>query len=338
MSFDTGFYSVNSEEEALAVVREEPSIIISLPENLVTDDVLFEALSRDYSCYDLIDRRTLSDNLILRLMLDNSKSIEFLPKRKIKTQHYIKMVELDGMTIQDIPPLALNSAICNAAVKANPKAHEFVPENLQDQEYVNNLLRHTPSYVNRIDISQRDTKVLEGLVEENPIILRFMTMEDRTKKICLKAMEKDYTMIQYFPEKVYEDAKVLELMSNLECFQNPTIRFDSELVRKPLAKAIFKKRPEHYRYLPMFTVDKEMAIQAIKNDPHNIYATPSHLKTDGKLWELVLQQDESLCDHIPANEQSDQVRIFITRRKAKLNNSSLAAQRMKLQKENVNEA
>lgn len=338
MSFDTGFYSVSTEQEAIAVVREEPSIIISLPEHLVTDDVLFEALSRDYTCYDLIDRQSLSDDLIQRLMLDSADAIIHIPKRKIKTEHYVKMVTQNGLTISGIPDFALNSEICNAAVKSNPEAHKFVPPNLQDQEYVNNLLKQTPSYVNKIDISQRETDVLIGLIETNPEILRYMTMEDRSKEVCIKAMNKDYTMIQYFPENVYENVKVLELMSNLECFQNPTVRFASELVRKPLAKYLFKKRPELYRFLPMYTIDKEFAIEAIKLDPLNIYATPSHLKADGKLWELVLQQDESLCEHIPLNEQSDQVRIFITRRKAKMNNSNLASQKIQQEKEKANEA
>lgn len=337
MSFDTGFYSVDTEQEAIAVVREEPSIIISLPEHLITDDVLFEALSRDFACYELIDSQSLTYDLIQRLMLHNADAIEYIPKRKIKTEHYIEMVRQNGLSIRSIPEYALNSEICNAAVKSNPEAHKFVPPNHQDQEYVNNLLKQTPSYVNKIDISQRDTDVLIGLVDTNPQILRYMTMEDRSVKVCLKAMSNDYTMIQYFPENVYEDEKVLEVMSNLECFKNPVVRFPSELVRKPLAKYIYKKRPEHFRFLPMFTIDKAFAIEAIKYDPLNIYATPSHLKADGKLWELVLQQDESLCENIPLNEQSDQVRIFITRRKAKRNNANLASQKKQQEKEKANE-
>lgn len=338
MSFDTGFYSVSTVQEAIAVVIEEPSIIISLPEHLVTDDVLFESLSRDVACYDLIDTQTLSHDLIKRLMLQSSGAIEYIPKRKIKDDHYIAMVTQDGMTIRDIPDFVLNSEICNAAVKSNPDAHQFVPRNLQDQTYLNNLLKQTPSFVNKIDISLRDSNVLKDLVSTNPQILRYMTMEDRSKEVCLKAMESDPMMIQYFPENVYEDPKVLEILSNQAIFQNPTIRFASELVRKPLAKHIFKKRPEQYRFLPMFTIDQEMAIEAIKHDPINIYATPSHLKADGKLWEVVLKQDDSLCENIPLNEQSDQVRIFITRRKAKMNNSQLDAERMSKVKESANES
>lgn len=326
MSFETGFYSVNTVQEALAVVCEEPSIIISLPEHLVTDDVLFEALTRDYACYDLIDKNTLTHDLILRLMLADASAIDYIPHKKIKNDHYLKMVEKEGLTIRNIPELALNSAICNAAVKSNPDAHKFIPRHLQDQEYVNNLLKHTPSFVDKIDITQRDSEVLVGLVETYPEIFRFMTMPDRTRDVCLKAMQNDHTMIQYFPEKIYNDPKMLEIMSNLDCFQNPTIRFPSELVRKPLANHIFKKKPEHFRFLPMYTVDKEMAIAAIEHSPFNIYAVPSHLKADGKLWELVLKKDASLCENIPLNEQSDQVRIFITRRKAKLNNANLMAE------------
>lgn len=338
MSFDTGFYSVSTVQEAISVVREEPTIIISLPEHLVTDDVLFESLSRDVACYDLIDAQTLSHDLIKRLMLQNSGAIEYIPKRRIKDDHYIAMVTQDGMTIRDIPDFSLNSKICNAAVQSNPDAHQFVPSNLQDQTYLNNLLKHTPAFVNKIDVSLRDSKVLVELVNTNSHILRYMTMEDRSKEVCLKAMQNDPMMIQYFPEHVYEDPKILEILSNQAIFQNPTVRFASELVRKPLAKHIFNKRPEHYRFLPMFTVDEEMAIAAVNHDPINIYATPSHLKADGKLWELVLKQDDSLCENIPLNEQSDQVRIFIARRKAKMNNSRLGAEIMSKVKESANES
>lgn len=322
MTLETGFSSVNNEDEAILVVREEPTIIASLPEFLLTDNVLFEALSREIDCYDLIDRNSMSDDLILRLMLHNSYSIEYLPKRKIKPDFYIKMVSENGLSIRHIPSFALNSKICNAAVKSDPRAHEYVPVHLQDQEYLNNLIKRNPTYVGKIDITQRDTKVLVELVDTHPEIIRFMVMEDRTKEICIRAMEKNYTLIHYFPENIYEDEEILKLMSKLEFIQNPTSRLPADLVRKPLANYLFKERPEIYRFLPASTITTEMARKAIEQDPSNIYATPPFLRADGKLWEVALKQNESFWEMVPQNEQSDQVRIFIARKKSQRNHSA----------------
>ena len=66
-----------------------------------------------------------------------------------------------------------------------------------------------------------------------------------------------------------------------------------------------------------------MAVEAVKFNPENILSTPTSLKSNGKLWELVLQQKPEFYKAIPLEQQSDSIRIFIAREKERKNNVSL---------------
>lgn len=318
------FTGVSSEEEALLIVKSEPTIVASFPEQLLTDNVLFEALSRDYRVYELIDKLFYSDSLVNRLIINNPQRVfENLNHSLIKPSHLLNLVEVDGLAIRFIPASMLTNKICNVAIEQNVEAHEFVPLHLRDAAYINKLILSAPDYVSRIDIEKRDPAVLKKVVLEHPFIIEYMTMTDRTPEICESAMQKDHKWIAFFPEHIYDNPDMLEKISNLEYFKNPKDVFEAGLVRKSLADYLFKKNPDYYNFLPLSSKYWDMAVEAVKFNPENILSTPTSLKSNGKLWELVLQQKPEFYKAIPLEQQSDSIRIFIAREKARKNNVSL---------------
>ena len=361
MSFNTGFSSVESEEQALEVVKFEPRIIDSINADFLTDDVLFEALSRDTHCYEMIDVNNLSSRLIGRLLLDNHEVLGILPNRLFTKQHLMNFVKANGLNIVHIPEYMLTNDICNAAVLENAQAHQYVPEKLQDNTYVNILIKSNPSYVSQVDIEQRDHKLLAELIDDYPIMIRYMIMSERTKEICMKVLNKDAELIQFFPEHIYDDLEVLEAISELKEFQNPDKveyedfdevkdgevedgeveyplkrnLFKSNIVRPSLAAYLFQKDKEIFRHLPIESIDIDLAKLAIEYNPINIFCVNAKLKADGKLWEYALTKDESLYDDVPENERSSHVRIFIARKHAE-NEERLKARLKELNKKDNN--
>ena len=320
---DTGFKSVETEEEAIIIVRSQPSIIASLPDDVKTEEVFFIALSSDFAVYDLVDDIYLTDSLITRLLLDNEEALTYIPPHLVKHHHCLEMVKSNGRAVRFVPERILSSDICNAAVDNDPSAHEFIPMHLQDSYYVNRLIKQSPEYVTRIDIAQRDSNVLKEVVETTPEILRFMAMPDRTFKICEIALKQRPELIEYFPEDVYNNKKMLKILSELDMFKVRSGRFEPRFMRKSLAVYMFEKYPEIFRFLPIVLIDKEMAIKAIKLNPLNVICTPAHLKTSGELWEIALSQKPELYEQIPDEELNDAIRIFIARKKAMSANESL---------------
>jgi hypothetical protein len=320
------FSGVSSEEEAILIVQTEPTIVSSFPENLLTEKVLFEALSRDHRVYGLIDKLFYTDALVNRLLLDNPQRVfENINSALIKPDHLSNLVQSDGLAIRFIPPSMLNNKICNIAIEQDVLAHEFVPLHLRDASYINKLILQAPEYVCRIDIEQRDSEILKQVVYENPFVIEFMTMDDRTQEICEAIMQIHPQWVSFFPEKIYDNPKMLEQISNLPYFKEPSEVFDSSYVRHSLANYLFKKDPANYKYLPMSFKTLDMAIDAIKHDPDNILTTPTSLKQNGKLWEIALSQKPEFYKTIPLDQQSDSIRIFIARENARKNNISLEA-------------
>lgn len=318
------FTGVSSEEEALLIVKSEPTIVASFPEQLLTDNVLFEALCRDHRVYAMIDKLFFTDNLVNRLIIDNpQRAFENLNHSLIKNSHLLNLVEVDGVAIRFIPPSMLTNKICNAAIEQNVEAHEFVPLQLRDAAYINKLILSAPDYVSRIDIEKRDPNVLKKVVLEHPFVIEFMSMTDRTWEVCEAVMQKSHIWIAFFPERIYDNPEMLEKISNLEYFKEPKEIFEPQLVRESLANFLFKKNPDYYRYLPLCTKHWDMAVEAVKLNPDNILLTPTSLKINGKLWELALQQKPEFYKAIPLEQQSDSIRIFIAREKARKNNISL---------------
>lgn len=317
------FKGVSSEDEALMIVRVEPTIITSFPEILLTENVVYEAVIRDSKVYDLVDKIFFTENLVGRLILENPEvALDKVDHNKVKPHHLKTLVEKDGLALQYLTPSMLTNQLCCLAIEQNVKAHEFVPKHLRDEKYINQLIKKSPDYAGRIDVAKRDSKILKDLVEEYPFIICYMSMTDRTKEVCETVLADDIHWIQYFPEFIYNDPDILKMMAENEYFSQPKGEFESCLVRKSLAKYLFNENKDIYKYLPKSIIDFDIALEAVKHDYRNVLITPLALRINGKLWEEALAQKPELYKQIPLEEQSDMVRIFITRTKAKINNKS----------------
>lgn len=320
------FTGVSSEEEALLIVQTEPTIVSSFPEHLLTDNVLFEALSRDQRVYGIIDKLFFSEELVNRLIINNPQRVfENINFSLIKPQHLLNLVKVDGLAIRFIPQSMLNNKICNIAIEQNVEAHEYVPLQLRDAAYINKLILQAPEYVRRIDIEQRDPEILKAVVLEHPFVIEYMTMLDRTPQICESIMQKDPNWIAFFPEHIYDKPEMLEKISELPYFKEPNGVFDERIVRRTLAEYLFQKNTDYYKHLPLSLKTWDMASEAIKHDPDNILVTPTSLKLNGKLWEIALSAKPEFYKIIPLDQQSDSIRIFIARENARKNNTSLVA-------------
>lgn len=314
------FTGVSSEEEAINIVQVEPTIVASFPEHLLTEKVLFEAMSRDHRVYALIDNIFFTDNLVNRLVVDNpQRAFENLNLSLIKNEHLVNLLKVDGLAIRFIPQSMLTNEICNIAIEQDVNAHEYVPLELRDSTYINKLISQSPEHVSRIDIELRDPEILKKIVFEHPYVIEYMSMTDRSPEICEAIMNIDPKWLAYFPENVYENPKMLEKISNLPYFLKPDGVFDESITRRTLAEFLMKKSLDYYKHIPLCLKTNELAFAAIEHNADNILCTPTYLKRNGKLWEVALKQKPEMYKNIPLNQQSDSIRIFIAREKARNN-------------------
>lgn len=315
-SVSNRFAGVTSIEEALIVVRSEPTIIASFPDTLLTDDILYEALSRDESVYDLIDPIFFSEELINRLVLNDIRALNLVPPHKLSRAHLLAVVEQDGMNICSINPKRLDTEVCITAINSAAEAHDFVPQELQSPEYINQLIKSRPDFVDRIDVEQRNPEIIGSLLDSHPNLIRYLAMPDRTAQRCKQVLALDPTTAQYFPEKIYDSAEFLALMSSMDFFAKPTSVHSATLVRKSLANMLFENNVDIYKHLPDSVKTEAMAVKAVIADPENAFVTPSSLKRNDVVWGACITHHEHIFDRIPEYEQGDQVRIFVARKKA----------------------
>lgn len=341
-NFDDGLIGLSSEEDAIAIVRSEPTIIASFPSGFLTENVLFEALHGSNEVYELIsDNALFTPKLVNRLILDNPSSLALIPSQAISRKHILNLVKHNGLDLREVRLSSLdhliNQEICIAAIKSNPDAHAFVPIEYQTSEYINLLLIEKPEFVQRIDVTQRDSQNIKSIIESNPILLRFLPMNERDYDSCVKAVTQDHTLIQYVPEDIYDSSEFMEFASELDYFKNPKEAFSPPLIRKSFANYLFDKNPQIYQYLPLSIKDKDLANKAVLFDPSNIFLTSSSVRVNGFVWETCISKYPEMYIHIPPDEQSDKVRIFIAREAAKKSNQNLGDLLSKNQKEVVDE-
>lgn len=302
--------SISSEAEALATVKEYPEAVAYLPDHLMTEDVLYTALSRKTETFKLVDDQYYTDNLIDKLLYNLPITIESIPKTLINDDVFKRQIKKDGRWLRNVPLDFRTEELCLFAIENNIDAHEYVPQSCQTTKYLDQLVVLDPSKVGDITVENRSPMVMLKLVSENYEILKWIPSEYRTVEMYEKGLENSIKAVEYYSDEYYNKPKVIAKIADHPYFEE-NLEYSPNLVRKSLSDYLLAKDfQKYFPRLPTKEISLDLCIKALQLDVNLIGYCPKKHRIEGKLWEAVLSKDESYLTIIPQDEKTAPIEVL----------------------------
>lgn len=302
--------SIGSEAEALATVKEYPEAVAYLPDQFMTEDVLYTALSLKVETFKLVDEQYYTDKLIDRLLFDFPITIESIPKSLINRDVFIRQIKKDGRWLRHIPIEFRDVDLCLLAINNNIDAHEFVPPVAQTSKYLDQLIVIDPTKVSQVSVENRSPLIMLKLLEDNYEILKWIPSEYRTPEMYEVALKNSIKAVEFFSDEYYNNSKTIQKIASHPYFEETT-QYSPNLVRLKLCEFLLNKDFEKYfPRMPEKVLSLEICIKAISIKTELISCVPKYLRIKGKLWEAVLSKDESYLTVIPPDEKTAPIEVL----------------------------
>jgi hypothetical protein len=311
---------ISTEEEAIIAVEQHPETLTYIPEHLQTENVLFEALIRKSDLFKQVHVDQLTSALIKRLLTIKPVTQEFIPDELLSREIYIEQVRENGLWLQYVPIEHRDLEMCTLAINENVDAHEFVPNEIQNKEYLDALIIIDPEKIIDVNVESRSLKVVYKLLDKDHSMIRHLPIEYRTKKLCLKALKQSIFAIQWFPDEMYEEEEIFKIIREHDYFDHPEQygnnfemdnQYDALLIRPILVDALLERDVE--KYFPLIPVSKlsvEHCKTAIRANPSNILICPPILRKRHNLWEKALSTDHSLLRNVRSSEKTGAIEVL----------------------------
>lgn len=311
---------ISTEEEALVAVEEHPETLTYIPEHLLTENVLFEALVRKSELFKHVQEDQYTHNLVRRLLTHKPATREFIPSVMLNESVYLQQVREDGMWLQHVPIEERSLDMCIAAINQNVNAHEFVPSENQTTQYLDALILIDPQKLIDVAVENRSPSVVKTLVDNDYTVIRHLPLEYRTKEICAKALGVSIFSIQWFPDEVYEHEEVFNAILNHPYFENPA-QFSEDFSRENEYKAcllrpklisalIDRDANKHFPLIPVSLLTIEDCKKAIQVNARLVIICPPYLRKRHNLWEAALAVDHTLIRSIRSYEKTGAIEVL----------------------------
>lgn len=302
--------SIGTEAEALATVKEYPEAVAFLPDHLMTEDVLYTALSLKVETFKLVDEQYYTDTLIDKLLFNIPITIESIPKSLINRNVFVRQIEKDGRWLKYVPLEFRDVDLCLLAINSNIDAHEYVPPSSQNTKYLDQLIILDPTKVSQVDVENRSPLIMLKLLKNNYEILKWIPSELRTPEMYQVAFKNSVKAVEFFSDEYYNDPKIIQQIASHSYFDE-VLHYSPNFVRSKLCDYLLQKDFEKYfPKMPEKVLTLEICSKAISINPELISCVPKYLRIKGKLWEAVLSKDESYLSVIPSDEKTAPIEVL----------------------------
>lgn len=312
---------IATEEEALLAVEQHPDTLSYIPEHLQTDNVIYSALIQKMDLFKLIEDTRFNKNLIKRLLTAKPHTREFIPHHLVTNDIFLDQVTANGLWLQHVPMESRTLEICLAAINQNVEAHAFVPSEVQQKNYLDELILIDPAKLNDVDVSNRSPFVVLRLLDKDHSAIRHLPLEYRTKEMCIKAVKKNIDAVRWIPDEYYEDEEIFGLISNHEYFTNfyesvekkdrIDDKYNPQYVRPKLADYLVNTDViKHFPLLPLDAITADHCKKAVQANPRFVQICPCKIRMENNLWEVALTMDGSILRTIPKNERTGAIEVL----------------------------
>lgn len=324
---------ISTEEEALLAVEQHPDTLAYIPDHLQTDRVLFTALVQKMELFKVIEIERLNPQLIKKLLTAKPHTREFIADELLTDDIYLEQVKQDGMWLQHVPVERRTIDICLEAINQNVNSHQFVPDEVQNKNYLDHLILIDPKMLNEVQVANRSPSVVLRLLDNDHSAIKHLPSDFRNKEMCIKAIKGDIEAVRWFPDEIYEDEEVFNLIANHEYFENfdqvppsqkVNDKYHPHYVRPKLADYLVAKDVvKHFPLLPMDVLTPEHCKKAIQECPRLVKICPKKIRIENNLWEIALTLDGTVLRSIPKDERTAAIEVLEKNHKALNKSDSL---------------
>lgn len=212
--------NILNQEIAEQAVKLQEYAILTIPEKLISENIVYRAMEADASLLFIVpDRyktREMCQQAIQEVAKDEGKHLIFsavpypeLIMAALHSEEYKDCQILDIVTT--IPKEVMNKRIAIEAVMRDANCLPHIPFGLKDESIcllaIENAKELTPLYA--IPGDSMTEKVCTELVRKFPEAIRQLLLEDKkTPELCLMAVKQDESLQKYVPESIVNDQKL----------------------------------------------------------------------------------------------------------------------------------
>lgn len=212
--------NIMNQEIAEQAVKLQEYAILTIPEKLISENMVYRAIEADASLLFIVpDRyktREMCQQAIQEVAEDKGKHLIFssvpypeLIMAALHSEEYKDCQILDIVTT--IPKEVMNKRIAIEAVMRDANCLPHIPFGLKDESIcllaIENAKELTPLYA--IPGDSMTEKVCTELVRKFPEAIRQLLPEDKkTPELCLLAVKQDESLQKYVPESIVNDPKL----------------------------------------------------------------------------------------------------------------------------------
>lgn len=152
----------------------------------------------------------------------NALSLKFVSKKCLNFKLCLTAVENDGRSFRYVPSQFVTKEICDLAIEADTKLLKKVPEPFRTSELcmtainkdVSTLSCLSPHEIYKLFDENTEYSLIEKIVDYNPSWLQYMPNRSDVRALCIKYMEKDFSVAQFMPEHIKISDDILDYLKS----------------------------------------------------------------------------------------------------------------------------
>ena len=242
------------------------------PPELRKPKEISDAIKKDIRCVEFMPKELEDqEGFWVERLGDNSRSFIYVRETPSTPEIYAQDVELDWKNLRLVPENMKTEELCLIALKSNPDAMEFVPENIRES-------LHNHDFNEKGKMTQQEMEDVKSVFCSIFLDGTFASLppERRTELVCLAALQADPMHLKYVPEKYLSDELILSVLR-----MNGAMLSDIDENRRTpeMYAAALETDGRALMYFPKETITPECAMKAVKLDGTALEFVPENLIT-----------------------------------------------------------
>lgn len=204
--------ALRTEKLCLLAMKKEPSVLFFLPDQLITRELCKLAVSRDAQLIHRVPERHLKRDVWLAAAERDGLILRDCPPQAITSEIALAAVRSNGGAIAYIPPHSLTPRLCEAAINAPHAASlQAIPPHLRTERIILQAVENDPMMLGQIPIDEQSDNIRLAAVKRDGKAIQFIPKDEQTKLICFHALLDTLECHPWVSEKyIYESIVLLQ--------------------------------------------------------------------------------------------------------------------------------
>ncbi|MCL2124154.1 MAG: DUF4116 domain-containing protein [Desulfovibrionaceae bacterium] len=193
-------YKINSAEEALAAVKQNPSALRHVPKAFMTPEICLAAVQEAAWTLTYVPTALKTPEICLTAVKEYGSALEYVPESLKTPELCLAAVQNGGWALQYVPEALKTQKLCLAAVQNGGWALEYVPEALKTQKLCLAAVQNVGWVLKYVPESLKTPELCLAAIQISTMAIEYMPEELKTLEFCRIAIQENPWMLQYVPE------------------------------------------------------------------------------------------------------------------------------------------